>query len=63
MCDCLCHGNCGNLWILGIYQKKVEEYEISVERNRDVELVKNELEQQINARLMNRDGWGWWDIL
>ena len=43
MCDCLCHGNCGNLWILGIYQKKVEEYEISVERNRDVELVKNEL--------------------
>jgi hypothetical protein len=51
------------LWILGIYQKKVEEYEISVERNRDVELVKNELEQQINARLMNRDGWGWWDIL
>ena len=45
--DCLCHGNCGNLWILKIAQEKMKEYGISIARNRDVELVKDELEEQI----------------
>lgn len=45
--DSLCHGNCGNLWILKIAQEKMKEYGISIARNRDVELVKDELEEQI----------------
>ena len=45
--DCLCHGNCGNLLILKIAQKKMKEYGISVEREWDVELMKNALEEQI----------------
>lgn len=44
---CLCHGNCGNFWILEIAQEKMKEYGISVEREWDVELVKDELEEQI----------------
>ena len=29
--DSLCHGNCGNLWILKIAQEKMKEYGMSVE--------------------------------
>ena len=45
--DCLCHGNCGNFWIWEIAQEKMKEYGIPVKRDRDVELLKDELEEQI----------------
>ena len=45
--DCLCHGNCGNLWILRIAQEKMKEYGISIEGEWDVELLKSELEEQV----------------
>lgn len=45
--DCLCHGNCGNFWVLKIAQEKMKEQGIPVKRDRDVELLKDELEEQI----------------
>lgn len=54
--DCLCHGNCGNFWIWEIAQEKMKEYGIPVKRDRDVELLKDELEEQINFGFMNGYG-------
>ena len=45
--NCRNIGNCGNFWIWEIAQEKMKEYGIPVKRDRDVELLKDELEEQI----------------